>query len=74
MLDVIITLLGAVVLLGVWVALYDSNRFVIRKYRVEDARIRKPVRGAVIADLHNKSYGRENDFWRPSRSSSRILS
>lgn len=61
MTDVIITLLGIVCILLMWVMLYDSNRFVVRRLKLCDRRIRKPVRAAVIADLHNKRYGKENE-------------
>lgn len=44
-----------------WVMLFDSNRFVVRKYTAADRRIRKPCRGVVLSDLHNKRYGRDNE-------------
>lgn len=60
MTDVIITLLGIVCIVIMWVMLYDSNRFVVRRLELHDRRIRKSVRAVVLADLHNKRYGREN--------------
>lgn len=60
MTDVMITLLGIVCILIIWVMLYDSNRFVVRRLELCDRRIRKPVKAVVLADLHNKCYGREN--------------
>ena len=41
--------------------LYDSNRFVVRHYSLRDQRIKKPVKAVVLADLHNKRYGKENE-------------
>lgn len=60
MTDVMITLLGIVCILIMWVMLYDSNRFVVRRLELCDRRITKPVRAVVLADLHNKRYGKEN--------------
>lgn len=60
MTDVMITLLGIVCILIMWVMLYDSNRFVVRRLELCDRRIRKPVKAVVLTDLHNKCYGREN--------------
>lgn len=42
------------------VMIYDSNRFVTVKYSIADARICKRTRIVLLADLHNKKYGRNN--------------
>lgn len=60
MTDVMITILGIVCILIMWVMLYDSNRFVVRRLELCDRRITKPVRAVVLADLHNKRYGKDN--------------
>lgn len=60
MVDVIIYIICVIILVCVWFMLYDSNRFVVRTHEVADERIRSPLRAVVIADLHNKCYGREN--------------
>lgn len=60
MTDVVIILLGIAFILLLWVMIYDSNRFVIRRLELSDRRITKPVRAVVLADLHNKRYGKEN--------------
>lgn len=39
----------------------DSNRFVTVHYRVADRRIKKKQRIVLLADLHNKSYGKDNE-------------
>lgn len=62
MTDVMITLLGIVCILLMWVMLYDSNRFVVRRLELCDRRIKKPVKAVVVADLHNKRYGKENNI------------
>lgn len=59
--DVLITVLVCVGIILVWVMLYDSNRFVIKRYTVSDVKIRKNVRAVVLTDLHNKKYGRKNE-------------
>ena len=60
MLSVILTIVGAAVLALLWKMLYDSTHFEITEYRVEDPRIRKSFRAVMLADLHNKQYGRGN--------------
>ena len=60
MTDVMITVLGIACILTMWVMLYDSNRFVVRRLEICDRRIIKSVRAIVLADLHNKCYGKEN--------------
>ena len=60
MIDIIVTVISVVLLVCIWFMLFDSNRFVIRTYEITDDRIRKPLRAAVLADLHNKRYGRGN--------------
>lgn len=62
MADVVITLLGIACILLMWVMLYDSNRFAVRRLELSDRRITKPVRAVVLADLHNKRYGKENSL------------
>lgn len=61
MLENVITVFVILSMILLWVALYDSNRFVIKKYRAKDRRIRKACRGVVLADLHNKRYGKDNE-------------
>ena len=58
--NIIFTVLAVTVLILTWIMIYDSNRFVVRKYVLHDARIQKNVRAVVLADLHNKMYGRNN--------------
>lgn len=59
--DVLITMIVIISVVLVWVMLYDSNRFVVKKYTVEDERIRKPCRAVLLTDVHNKRYGKDNE-------------
>ena len=59
--DVVITVIAVILVVLVWIMLYDSNRFVVRHYSLRDQRIKKPVNAVVLADLHNKRYGKENE-------------
>ena len=61
MLDIIITIIVILALALLWVILYDSNRFVVRKLQVQDSRIKKNCRAVVLSDLHNKRYGKNNE-------------
>ena len=59
--DVVITVIAVILVVLAWIMLYDSNRFVVRHYSLRDHRIKKPVKAVVLADLHNKRYGKENE-------------
>lgn len=61
LIDILITIVGILVLVCLWILLYDTNRFVVVKHRFADERIRKKCRAVVLADLHNKCYGKENE-------------
>ena len=41
--------------------LYDSNRFIVVEHTFTDRRIHKDCRAVVLADLHNKCYGKNNE-------------
>lgn len=60
MIDVIVSIICVIAMVCVWVMLYDSNRFVVRTHVITDERIRKPLRAVVLADLHNKCFGKDN--------------
>ena len=60
-LDVVITVIAVILVIMLWIMLYDSNRFVVRHYSLRDHRIKKSVKAVVLADLHNKRYGKENE-------------
>lgn len=54
-------LLLAACLFLIIVMICDSNRFVPVYYRISDPRIKKKLRIVLLADLHNKSYGKDNE-------------
>lgn len=54
-------LICAVCIFLIVVMIRDSNRFVSVQYQIRDPRIRKTLRFVLLADLHNKSYGEENE-------------
>lgn len=62
MLNIVIIILAVLVLVCLWIMIFDSNRFVVREYEFEDARIRKSCKAVVLADLHNKKYGKNNEL------------
>ena len=45
-----------------WIILYDTNRFVIIKHEIHDKRIKGCYKAVVLADLHNKQYGKDNEI------------
>lgn len=59
--NIIFTVFAVLVLICIWVMIYDGNRFVVREHTFADVRIRKDCRAVVLADLHNKKYGRDNE-------------
>lgn len=61
MLDILFIVIGVVILILFWIMLYDSNRFIVARHQIKDKRIRKSCRAVVLADLHNKLYGRDNE-------------
>ena len=60
-LDVVITVIAVILVIMLWIMLYDSSRSVVRHYSLRDQRIKKSVKAVVLADLHNKRYGKENE-------------
>lgn len=62
MLDILFAIVVLVVIILLWIMLYDSNRFILVRHRIVDKRIKKNVRAVVLADLHNKSFGKDNQL------------
>ncbi|MCH5281758.1 MAG: metallophosphoesterase [Lachnospiraceae bacterium] len=42
------------------VVIYDTNRFVIKRYELQDGRLTGDYRFVMLSDLHGKSYGKDN--------------
>ena len=61
MLDIIITIIVIIAIIFIWIMLYDSNRFVVVQHTFCDPRIRKRFRAVILADLHNKQFGKGNE-------------
>ncbi|MBO6016009.1 MAG: hypothetical protein J6P60_05420, partial [Lachnospiraceae bacterium] len=59
MLYVLLSLL-ILLILCILVVCVDTNRFVIRSYRIENAKIRGEHRYVFLSDLHNKMYGKNH--------------
>ena len=51
----------AVIIVFLWVAVFDSNRFVTQKYYVETDKTGSTFHFVFLTDLHNKQYGRKNE-------------
>lgn len=49
------------ILFFITVIVIDNHRFVVRRYTASSPKIRYPVRLVFIADLHEKSYGKDNE-------------
>lgn len=61
MLEWIIGITFLVILFFVIVMIVDGKRFVIREYTLESDKINKEYSFALLADLHNRSYGKDNE-------------
>lgn len=60
-LESILTIASIFFLICIGILIMDANRFVVREYTIITDKIAKDCTFAVLADLHNKSYGRENE-------------
>jgi len=59
----ILLMIGCVIaVLLCWFVLYDSTRFVIRKHVIKSSKITADYRAVVLADLHNKKFGKNNQL------------
>ncbi len=59
--DIFITIIAILALILLWIIIYDSNRFIVVSNKFTDKKIKKPYKAAVIADLHNKCFGHDNE-------------
>lgn len=58
---VLLVAFACLVIVLFWVALWDSNRFVVKKYTFYSDKIKKDCRIVFLSDLHNKEYGAGNE-------------
>ncbi len=54
------TIIAILIIIGLWVILYDTHHFVVRNYNFVSNKIKKPVKLVMLSDLHNYQYGRDN--------------
>lgn len=57
----VLLIILAVILILVGVIIADSNRFVIREYNIESDKVEKNHVFIYISDLHDKTYGKNNE-------------
>lgn len=62
MIQFVFAFLILVLLVILWIVLYDSTHFETTHMVVRDPRIEKPLRAIVLADLHNQCYGKGNEL------------
>lgn len=48
------------VIVAIWIILYDTHHFVVVKHSFCSKLVKKPTRLVMLSDLHNYQYGREN--------------
>ena len=60
--NVILTGVFIVAVVLLWFCIYDSNRFVVVRYQIKNNKIKGKFRAVVLADLHDKQYGKENQL------------
>lgn len=58
--NILLVLAGILIIVIIWIMIYDSTHFQTSEYIIADQRIQKNARAVVIADLHNQQYGRDN--------------
>ena len=60
--DILIWIIIVIIVLGIWVCTFDTNRFTVSEYEFTDKRIRKSLKVVFLSDLHCKMYGRGGTF------------
>ena len=61
MIEVILTCVGAAIILCLLISVWDCNRFITVEYDIESDKLAKPCKFVLLSDLHNKSYGRDHE-------------
>ena len=61
MIGVILTCMGAAIILCLLISVWDCNRFITVEYEIESDKIIKPCKFVLLSDLHNKSYGKNHE-------------
>ena len=60
--NIILVSVFVIALILLWMCIYDSNRFVVVRYQLKSDKIKGSYRAVVVADLHNKKYGKDNQL------------
>lgn len=60
LLEWIFIILFLMVVIVLWIMLYDTHRFVIANYKINTSKAASDFRIVLLADLHNKQYGKDN--------------
>ena len=58
--DILLIVGFCIMLILLWIMLYDGTRFVVRKHTIKSPKLTGNYRAVVLADLHNKKYGKGN--------------
>lgn len=61
MIKVILICIAVLIFLCLLISIYDGSRFVTVRYEIASGKAMKPCRMVLLSDLHNKSYGREQE-------------
>lgn len=60
MLNILFLVFVLLIIVMLWVMIYDSSRFVVAEHEVRDRRICGHYRVVFLSDLHNKQFGKNN--------------
>lgn len=58
--EYILLILAAFIVFCIGCIIFDTNRFIIRRYNIKSTKIEKEFRFVFLSDLHNKTYGQNN--------------
>lgn len=59
--SILLVLFVCLIIVFLWVMIWDSNRFVIKKYTFRSDKLKRNCRIVFLSDLHNKEYGVGNE-------------
>ncbi len=60
--DILLIVGFCVMLILLWIMLYDGTRFVVREHTIKNHKLTGNYRAVVLADLHNKKFGKGNQL------------
>lgn len=61
MIEVILACMGIAVILCLLISVWDCNRFITVEYEIVSDKVTKPCKFVLLADMHNKSYGKDHE-------------